>query len=489
MSCNYTKPKQELARELREVARHAVALNKALTKGLNFELPNDFPKDQLIEITETLAGLPSGTAEGCGPPLQYARSRLPAIRRLHILSEELEERTGTSGEAPPPVLRGALIDQRLRDLLASVTTALDEYRLIRGYEPPDESEGRSATLKSADMASEAIDRSMRLEARLVDARNIVEETTEPGSQTADTLKRQISDARGLNKLARAELEMPKIMFGWYRRILDSLKQYPEMIKSTAATLKTGADILHIALKRWHEFEQHGTTFLVNEFKKSCDAFIAIADRLEVRQEPEQVRKGTRDRVRFPTKSSERYPEINEDVRALESYFMRLSGGEIWNLDNKRNVALRTDTLIALMSSIAKVQETGLRTAGLKSKHIERLINSSFFEAGLNIGQNFGQELMSAGRVWKTIPGDVQHRLNGWSQLEQESGTGIIETRYEEGVGEVTWKNNFLSKNGRFSPSIAKFICGYVRGVLEKLIETEIVVKMVSPTVFRFRQTL
>ena len=382
MPPTYTKPDQRLARELREVARHAVALAKALTQGLNFQLPNDFPKDQLIEITETLASLPSGTAEGCGAPLQYARSRLPAIRRLHILSEELEEHPGPSDNAPPPVLRGALIDQRLRDLLASVTTALDEYHLISGHAPPDDPEGGIATLESTETASEAVESSIQLEARLADTKTIVDETTEADSPTADKLKRQISDARGLNKLARAELRMPKVMVGWYRRIVDSLKQYPEVIKSTAAALKTGADILHLGLKRWHEFERHGTTFLVSEFRKSCDTFIAIADRLDSQQGSKQTHDGNDEKAKVTDKRADQYPEITEDVRALESYFMRLSGGEIWNLDNKRNVALRTDTLIALMSSIAKVQETSLRTAGLNPRRIKAMINESFFAAGI-----------------------------------------------------------------------------------------------------------
>jgi|SRR5664279_6017425 hypothetical protein len=90
MALEYTQPHEELARELREVARDATALIDALTKGLNFDFSPDFPKDQLIEIARSLAQLPGGTAEGSRPSLEYARDRLPAIRRAHVLSEELD---------------------------------------------------------------------------------------------------------------------------------------------------------------------------------------------------------------------------------------------------------------------------------------------------------------------------------------------------------------------------------------------------------------
>jgi hypothetical protein len=84
MPLNHSAPDEGFMRELREVARDAVALNEPLAKPLNFlnfELPPDFPKSQLIDICRSLAQLPDGTAEGSRPALEYARIRLPAIRR------------------------------------------------------------------------------------------------------------------------------------------------------------------------------------------------------------------------------------------------------------------------------------------------------------------------------------------------------------------------------------------------------------------------
>jgi hypothetical protein len=100
MPLGYTQPSEGLARELREVARDAIALSEVLTEGLNFNLPPDFPKEQLIEITRSLMQLPGGTAEGCRPSLQYARDRLPAIRRAYVLSEELDVPTRDIDAAP-----------------------------------------------------------------------------------------------------------------------------------------------------------------------------------------------------------------------------------------------------------------------------------------------------------------------------------------------------------------------------------------------------
>ena len=124
MPLGYIQPTDGLARELREVAHDATALAAALQTGVNFELPPDFPKEQLLEIAGSLAQLPNGTAEGCRAALEYARNRLPAIWREHVLSEEID--LPADADAHPQVLRNSLIDERLRHLIASTTTALDE---------------------------------------------------------------------------------------------------------------------------------------------------------------------------------------------------------------------------------------------------------------------------------------------------------------------------------------------------------------------------
>jgi hypothetical protein len=278
MPIKFTKPENDLRRELGEVARDAEALRDVLNQNLNVSLPPDFPRDRLLEMTRSLAELPEGTAAGCRAALEYARNRLPAIRREHVIIEGEQQLSDI--DSTPPLVRGALIDQRMRDLIASVTTALDEYRRIAGDEEPDESQPETATAVSSNSTREALAKSEKLDGGLTDAKRIVEETTRTDSSNADTLKRQITDAQGLNRLARVELQMPKVVVSWYRRTINALKDYPTLIKKTAGGLKDSADIVHIGLERWHDFKQNGATFLVDEFKKTCDTLVVVADRLD-----------------------------------------------------------------------------------------------------------------------------------------------------------------------------------------------------------------
>jgi hypothetical protein len=278
MPIKYSKPENDLGRELSEVARDAKALRDVLNQNLNVGLPPDFPKDRLLELTQSLAELPDGTAAGCRAALEYARNRLPAIRRAHVIIEDDEKKSDT--DTAPPLVRGALIDLRMRDLIASVTTALDEYRRIAGDEEPNESQPEPAITASSDTTHMALAKSEKLDDDLADAKKTVEDTTRRDSTNADALKRQITDAQGLNRLARVELRMPKLVVSWYRRTIDALKDYPTLIKKTAGSLKEGADIVHIGLDRWHDFKRNRTKFLVDEFKKTCDTFTMVADRLD-----------------------------------------------------------------------------------------------------------------------------------------------------------------------------------------------------------------
>jgi Leucine-rich repeat (LRR) protein len=281
MPLPYNQPETELARELREVARDAIALEGALA-GLNFELPSDFPRSQLVEICQSLAQLPSGTGEGCHPALAYARNRLPAIRREHLISEELDL-PATEIEAAPPVVRGELIDERLRHLIASVTTALDEYRRLAAAEEPIDEMPEAGVTASGAILEGVVAQSEQLDRSFEDATKEITATANPVSKPADDLRRQINDSQGLNRLARAELRMPSVIVSWYRRVVEALKEYPALIANTANELKVGADIAEICLDRWHDFHKNATTFLIGEFREMCDALIGVAKRLDERK--------------------------------------------------------------------------------------------------------------------------------------------------------------------------------------------------------------
>jgi DNA-binding SARP family transcriptional activator len=274
----YIQPTDGLARELREVAHDATALAAALQTGVNFELPPDFPKEQLLEIAGSLAQLPNGTAEGCRAALEYARNRLPAIRREHVLSEEID--LPADADARPQVLRNSLIDERLRHLIASTTTALDEYRRLVAEVPREEPPPEASIAIPADVAASAIAQSLTLESNLASAAKTVEVTSNPNSPRADSLKRQLHDGQGLNRLARAELRMSRVIVAWYRQVVDALRLLPSLIRHTANGLTLGADIAEMGFERWHDLRANLTKTLFDEFRKTSRTLVAVADRLE-----------------------------------------------------------------------------------------------------------------------------------------------------------------------------------------------------------------
>lgn len=106
----YSKAEQELQQELEAVARDAGALLEHLRTS-NQPLPPDFPAEQLQDIASTLTTLPDGTAEGCREPLEYARNRLPAIRREHMHLKETQPRAGKNIDLPPDVERGQTLNR------------------------------------------------------------------------------------------------------------------------------------------------------------------------------------------------------------------------------------------------------------------------------------------------------------------------------------------------------------------------------------------
>jgi hypothetical protein len=108
----YEKPDARFMRELQEVADDASALATELNQAN--ALPSDFPRDELLEIAAALRDLPLGTAQGTKFSLEYARSRLPTVRREHTVAEAHAPPMDKSGPTAP-VFRGEQIDQRLRN--------------------------------------------------------------------------------------------------------------------------------------------------------------------------------------------------------------------------------------------------------------------------------------------------------------------------------------------------------------------------------------
>ena len=144
--------------------------------------------------------------------------------------------------------------------------------------------------------------------------------------------------------------------------------------------------------------------------------------------------------------------LAEDVRILESYFKRLADGELLNVDNKRNVAVRTDTLLSLMNSLRQFERENLEKLGYSATDIDDWILRSFHQAGYVIGRDFGQEAMEEGRVWPIIPEQVDARLDGWCKFDQLAGFGTLTHRYDPSArcGRNHLDNQFSAGEGHIT---------------------------------------
>jgi hypothetical protein len=76
----------------------------------------------------------------------------------------------------------------------------------------------------------------------------------PGSANADRLRRRLTDALSLNRIALSELALPKVAPAWLRRLGETLRDYPRLIVIASDAIKAAADVADWAHHRWAEFE-------------------------------------------------------------------------------------------------------------------------------------------------------------------------------------------------------------------------------------------
>jgi Leucine-rich repeat (LRR) protein len=286
----YTTPPPPLMRELCEVESDAGALAAELARANR--LPSDFPAEQLQELLVALKSLPTGTAEGCRQPLEYARARLPAIRRQFIKTEEESRQSPVNEDAPPPLTRGMTIDVRIGALVNSVTTALDEYRALASIQDDDATDtapSREISVTSQDVV-DAMAASQSAERALGEHVNELERIGRPDSITADNLKRQMRDTRGLLSLARIELRMPAFVPRWYRKTVNTVRDYPRILETTAMAIRIGVDVARPMIDAWHRFEHGFSRLVLDSVEQAATELLVVARKWEVesagrREEP------------------------------------------------------------------------------------------------------------------------------------------------------------------------------------------------------------
>ncbi len=283
MALKYKKPNAELLRELDSVSQDALNVISAVTE-LNF-LPDDFPAAALVDICETLSDLPNGTAEGCRVPLEYARGRIPAIRRKHFLVEDV----ALLESDDPSLLRGMSLDRRLSELIASIATALDEYR----FQASEQRDDAIASLTAIDVTNEPKIDQVTLEADKVEqamrsASADLNEMAVNDSSNADLLSRSLKDAEGLARVSKAEVGFDAVVVRWYESIASAAKKMPKVIMTAAKAVKVGTDISKAFSARWIEMSQSLFDFGLQEIDKWADTAIEVSERLQKRIDGEAI---------------------------------------------------------------------------------------------------------------------------------------------------------------------------------------------------------
>jgi internalin A len=260
VSLDFKKPSLSLMRELEEVAVKAQSLAEYLQSANNLFL--NFPRSQLKDICLSLMNLPSGTDEGCREPLAYARKRLPAIRREYVSSQ-----LGADDEDPPRVLRGEWLDQQLKDLLASVTTALDQYQVESGDDIPDAVD-REISVDPSQVGGrfDAVKKSQVLEGNLNAVGVTIGEVKQLTSENAEKLQRQFKDVENQNRLARAELQMSNVRISWYEPIVEQLRRMPDIIVRTGRAIQIAIDISEPWIDRWNDFKRNTWKHILQEIR-------------------------------------------------------------------------------------------------------------------------------------------------------------------------------------------------------------------------------
>jgi hypothetical protein len=175
------------------------------------------------------------------------------------------------------------IDVRIGALVNSVTTALDEYRALASVEDDDAADTAPSLeidATSPDVVN-AMAASLGAEQALGEHISELERIAKPSSITADNLKRQMRDTRGLLSLARIELRMPAFVPRWYHKTLDTLSDYPGILRTTANAILIGVDVARPLVDAWHHFK-HGLNYLVmDSVEKAAKGLVAVAQKLEV----------------------------------------------------------------------------------------------------------------------------------------------------------------------------------------------------------------
>ena len=278
MTLEYTLPPESLKIELDELSRVSLELIDAV-KTSNV-IGENFPKHQLLEIAGALCNLNNGTAEGCRVPLEYARVRLPAIRREYFRTPSSKDNVWLEETVAP--VRGMKLDASLGTVIAAVSTTLDEYRQLATATPDSPFKEHVSIFVTEPDRAVAVAQSLRLQEYTQNAANVINSVAIEGSPRAEQFSRALVDVKTSNGLAEAEASFGLSVSKWLRPLVANLRIYPDILKKIGISMQIGVDIAQPLWDRWGDFWANVENLLFDEIRKTGKAFEDLATKLDNR---------------------------------------------------------------------------------------------------------------------------------------------------------------------------------------------------------------
>lgn len=249
MTLSFGPPNPSLLRELRQVGEDAEAVVQAL-REVNL-LPHQFPRAVLEDLCWSLSGLKDGTAENCRPTLEYTRGKIPQIRRENFFLEDDDAGEIEPLSDEPRLYRGMVLDRQMNILLASITTALDEYRVQAQDRFDDEVRGEEVVvLRHPEDTAASAARAADVIAATDEAREELHDRGVDQSENGEVLSRRLQDSRTLALAARSQIQSGRIVRRWFEGIATAMHRMPELIKTAGNAIQIGADDIAGPLAGW-----------------------------------------------------------------------------------------------------------------------------------------------------------------------------------------------------------------------------------------------
>jgi hypothetical protein len=290
MSLPFGPPNEELARELRQVAIESARLIDIL-KGLNF-LPDDFPTESLSDLCDALSGLPEGTAENCRVSLDLARNILPKIRRENFAVEDEYDADTESEEDEPRLYRGSQFDRQINLLLASVSTALDEYRSQASDRTEDQTRAEeTGSLDGPNLMARINSGTDDLKVRVESAVAELDAHGVPKTESGDILRRRLKDSENLSRAARSQLYVQPIVRRWFESTVIAFRKTPDLIAAAGRALKLSAEVAQPLANWWARFEKDALDSLIGKVSELGGALEEVADILKRKRGDQYSRAG------------------------------------------------------------------------------------------------------------------------------------------------------------------------------------------------------